>query len=118
MKRKIRLLAFMLAFVTLAVSSFSYTGTSAAPSLGQEKNQLESQLAALKNQSAQLQEQYNEAMKDVNDQKTALSLLYDQISTYQKELETLSELMEEYTAYKALKEKEIDDLNDFGAHVK
>lgn len=112
MKRKIRLLAFMLAFVTLAVSCFSYTGTSAAPSLGQEKNQLESQLAALKNQSAQLQEQYNEAMKDVNDQKTALSLLYDQIATYQKELETLSELMEEYTAYKVLKEKEIDDLNE------
>ena len=110
MKKRIRLISFLLAFITLSMSCMIFTGGSAA-SLGQQKNELESQLSALKSQSAQLKSQYNAALKDVNDQKAAVNLLYDQIETYQKELDTLSALMVEYTALASAKEKEIDALN-------
>ena len=111
MKKRIRVISFMLAFVTFAMSCMLFTGGSAA-SLGQQKNELESQLAALKDQSKKLKDQYNAASKDLSDQQTAVNLLYDQIETYQKELDTLNSLMEEYTALAAAKEKEIDTLNE------
>ncbi len=110
MKKRIRIISFLLAFVTLAMSCMIFTGGSAA-SLGQQKNELESQLSALKSQSAQLKKKYEAAQKDVNEQQTAVNLLYDQIETYQKELNTLNDLMTEYTALAAAKEKEIDTLN-------
>ncbi|MBE6712583.1 MAG: hypothetical protein E7580_03560 [Ruminococcaceae bacterium] len=119
MKRTIRLVSFVLVVVMLALSCPTYTDIQAAPiptvvnaTLGQQKNELESQLAALKSQSADLKEKYDEAVKNVNDQQTALNLLYDQIQTNQKELETLAALMEEYTLLAEEKEKEIDELNE------
>ncbi len=111
MKKRIRMISFLLAFITLAMSCMIFTGGSAA-GLGQQKNELESQLNALKSQSAQLKSQYNVALKNLKDQKAAVNLLYDQIETYQKELDTLSSLMVEYTALAAAKEKEIDVLNE------
>jgi len=110
MKKHIRLVAFILAFVTLAVSCLLFTGGSAA-SLGQQKNELESQLSTLKAQAAELKAKYNVAVKDVANQQNAVNLLYDQIETYQKELDALNSLMVEYTALAAAKEKEIDALN-------
>ncbi|MBQ3076033.1 MAG: peptidoglycan DD-metalloendopeptidase family protein [Clostridia bacterium] len=111
MKKRIRIISFLLAFVMLTLPCLVFTSGSAA-SLGQQKNELESRLAALQSQSAQLKNQYNVALKDVNDQKTVVNLLYDQIETYQKELEALDALMIEYTALAAEKEKEIDRLNE------
>ena len=111
MKKRIRIISFVLAFVMFAMSCMLFTGGSAA-SLGQQKNELESQLKALKDQSKKLKDQYNAASKDLSDQQTAVNLLYDQIETYQKELDTLNSLMSEYTALAAAKEKEIDALNE------
>lgn len=110
MKKRIRLISFLLAFLTLSMSCMIFTGGSAA-SLGQQKNELESQLSALQTQSAELKKKYEAAQKNVNEQQTAVNLLYDQIETYQKELDTLSALMVEYTALASAKEKEIDTLN-------
>ncbi len=111
MKKRIRIISFVLAFVMLAMSCMLFTGGSAA-SLGQQKNELESQLKALKDQSEKLKDQYDAATKDLSDQQTAVNLLYDQIETYQKELDTINSLMEEYTALATAKEKEIDALNE------
>ncbi len=111
MKKRIRIISFVLAFVMLATSCMLFTGGSAA-SLGQQKNELESQLDALKEQTKKLKAQYNAATKDLSDQQTAVNLLYAQIETYQKELDTLNSLMEEYTALATAKEKEIDALNE------
>lgn len=111
MKNRIRILSFVLAFVLFATSCMIFTGSSAA-SLGAQKNELESQLSALKEQQKKLKEQYNAASKDLSDQQAAVNLLYDQIETYQKELDTLNELMAEYTDLAAAKEKESDTLNE------
>ncbi len=111
MKKSRKLICVFLSAVMIVCTCFSFVSSS-AKTLGQQKNELESELAALKAQSAQLKSQYNEAKKDVNDQKRAINLIYDQIETCQKELETLSALMEEYTALAAEKEKEIDALNE------
>lgn len=111
MKKSKRLICLFLSVVMIVCASFSFVSSS-AKTLGQQKNELESELAALKAQSAQLKNQYNEAKKDVNDQKRAINLIYDQIETCQKELETLSALVEEYTALAKEKEKEIDALNE------
>jgi murein DD-endopeptidase MepM/ murein hydrolase activator NlpD len=88
-----------------------FTGTGAA-SLGQQKNELESELASLKNLSAELKTQYQNALKEANDQQKTVNVLYDQIDTYQQQLETVSALIEEYTALASEKEKEIDRLNE------
>ncbi|MBR5296195.1 MAG: peptidoglycan DD-metalloendopeptidase family protein [Clostridia bacterium] len=111
MKKSKRLVCLLLSVVMLLCTSFTFVSGS-AKTLGQQKNELESELAALKSQSAQLKEQYNDAKKDVNDQKRVINLIYDQIETAQKELETISSLMQEYSALAAQKEKEIDELNE------
>ncbi len=111
MKSKKKILCLVLPTVMLLSSCLCFTGGSAA-SLGQQKNELESQLAALKKQEADLKKQYSSAQSDVNDQMRAVNLIYDQIDTYQRQLETISALVLEYTELAAAKEKEIDRLNE------
>ncbi len=111
MKKRKRLVCLLLSAVMLICTSFTFVSGS-AKTLGQQKNELESELASLKSQAADLKNQYNNAKKDLSDQKRVVNLIYDQIETAQKELETISALMEEYTALAAQKEKEIDALNE------
>ncbi len=111
MKKSKKVLCLVLSVVLLFSSCLVFTSGS-AQTLGQQKNELESQLASLKALSDQLRGQYNVAKKDVNDQMKIVNLLYDQIDTYQQELETLTSLMAEYTALAAEKEKQIAELNE------
>lgn len=111
MTKSKKILCVLLSLLMLFGSCLCFTGAGAA-TLGQQKNELESQLAALKQQEASLKKQYSSAQGDVNDQMRVVNLLYDQIDTYQQELETLSALMIEYTELAAAKEKEIDRLNE------
>ncbi len=111
MKRSKRILCIVLSVVMLMGTCLMFTGTGAA-SLGQQKNELESELASLKNLSAQLKAQYDAARKEMNNQQQAVNLIYDQIDTYQQELETITSLIVEYTALASQKEKEIDQLNE------
>lgn len=111
MKRSKRILCLILSVVMLTGSCLLFTSTGAA-SLGQQKNELESELASLKNLSAELKAQYQNALKEANDQKKTVNVIYDQIDTFQQELETISSLIVEYTTLAAQKEKEIDRLNE------
>ncbi len=112
MKQKKRLVALLLVSAMLTTSLYVFTGGAEAKTLGQQKNELESQLSSLKGLSAELKLQYDAAMKDVNDQMAIVNLLYDQIDTHQKELETISALIAGYTDLAAQKEKEIDELTE------
>lgn len=111
MKRNKRILCLVLSALMLASTCLLFTSTGAA-SLGQQKNELESELASLKALSAELKVQYQNALKEANSQQQAVNVLYDQIDTYHQELETISSLIVEYTALADQKEKEIDRLNE------
>ncbi len=110
MKTSKKALCLLLAFVMFCSGCLIFTSGS-AQTLGQQKNELESQLASLKALSEQLRTQYNDVKNDVSDQTKVVNLLYDQIDTYQQELETLSSLISEYNGLAAEKEKQIGELN-------
>lgn len=113
MKRMKRLLALFLCVSTLISFSTLFTAADAS-TLAEDyetKNKLESQLAAIKKQQSEISANLKAAKDKVNNQIQTINLLYDEMEAYQKELETLSSLIEEYTNLAAQKEKEIDELN-------
>ena len=85
--------------------------SSAASSLEQEKDSLESQLEALKKEQASIAAQIQAAKNQINNQKEMIGLLYDEMDAYMKEAETVSALIGEYTLLAQAKEAEIDALN-------
>lgn len=114
MKRMKRILALFLCVTTLISFSALFTAADAS-TLAQDyttKNQLESELASIKKQQAEISANLKAAKDKVNNQLQTINLLYDEMEAYQKELETLASLIEEYTNLAAQKGKEIDELNE------
>ena len=85
MNRKKRIFALVLSVVMLISSCLSLTGAG-APTLGQQKDQLSSQLAAQKKEQERLSALLAEAKKDVNNQLGVIQLLYDEMNSYQNQL--------------------------------
>ena len=113
MKRMKRILALFLC-VTTIVSFSTLFCVADASTLAEDyatKNQLESELKAIKKKQQEINASLKSAKDKVNNQIQTINLLHDEMEAYQKELETLSALIEEYTSLVAQKQQEIDDLN-------
>ncbi len=110
MKQMRRLLALLLCVATLVCISLSFTSATAV-SLGQQKDKLQSQLDSQKKEQATLSAQLSDAKKKVNNQLEVIQLLYDEMNSYQDQLNTIISLISEYNALAKAKEEEIDKLN-------
>ncbi len=113
MKRMKRIIALLLCLSTLVSFSMLFTAADAS-TLAQDyetKNKLESELAAIKKKQSEINSGLKAAKDKVNNQIQTINLLHDEMEAYQKELETLASLIEEYTNLASQKEKEIDALN-------
>ncbi len=114
MKRMKRIIALFLCMTTFISFSLLFTAADAS-TLAQDyetKNKLESELAAIKKQQSEINANLKAAKDKVNNQIQIINLLHDEMEAYQKELETLFSLIEEYTALTDQKQKEIDALNE------
>ncbi len=110
MKRTKKIIALILSISMLVGICLSFTNASAA-TLGQQKDELESQLASIKKEQAAISADLKKAQNQLNNQKQVINLIYDEIDAYQKELETISSLIAEYTQLARQKELEIEELN-------
>ncbi len=111
MKKK-RLLSLFLCIVMLmsTLLMFGADATTLQEDIA-AKNQLESQLKALEEERKQIADRLAAARADEAKAQEEINLLYDEISTYQQQLETQSALIAEYTALAQTKEEEINALN-------
>ncbi len=103
-------ISFLLVFVILIGSCCTFTATGAG-SLTQQKDYLSSQLEAQKKEQKRLAGLLAEAKKKANNQLAALQLIYDEMNSYQDQIDTISSLIMEYTELTKAKEAEIDLLN-------
>lgn len=111
MKRTKRIITLILSVVMLTSACLSMTSGSAA-TLGQQKDQLSSQLATQKEEQKRLNAQLQEAKKDVNNQLAVIQIIYDEMNSYQDQLNTITSLIVEYKALTVVKEAEIEKLNE------
>ncbi|MBQ4037101.1 MAG: peptidoglycan DD-metalloendopeptidase family protein [Clostridia bacterium] len=112
--KKIRITALLLSMTLLFTTCLMFTGAGAT-TLSQDiatKNELESQLKALEEKRKQISAALTAARNDVAAAEKEVNLLYDEIGTYQEQVETLSTLVAEYSALAEAKEEEIDRLNE------
>lgn len=105
-----RIVSLILCVVMLTTACVWFSSADAA-TLAQQKDELSSQLAAQKKEQERLSALLAEAKKDVNGQLTAIQIIYDEMNSYQDQLNTLAALITEYTQLTQAKEAEIDTLN-------
>ncbi len=110
MSRTKKSIAMLLAVILFVTGLLSFTSTSAI-TLGQQKDQLQSKLDAQKKEQARIQANLAEARKEVNNQLQVLQYIYDEMNSCQDQINTLSELILDYTNLAQAKEEEIDRLN-------
>ncbi|MBR7166083.1 MAG: hypothetical protein IKD18_07375, partial [Clostridia bacterium] len=108
MKRSKRLISFLLCFAMVLGCCSLFSG---AATYEQQKNELNSLLASQKKELASLQNDLARAKKEVSDQLVIIRLLYDEMNSYQDQLNTVVSLISEYTALAKAKEAEIEVLN-------
>ncbi len=105
-----RSLSFLICIVILVGSCVSFTAAGAG-SLNQQKDYLSSQLETQKKEQQRLAGLLAEAKKKANNQLYTLQILYDEMNSYQDQINTISSLIMEYTELARAKENEIDELN-------
>lgn len=108
---KKRLTAAILALVMLFSSCVLFRTSFYAASLNDQKNSLQSRLKILEKDKAAASSALAEAKKKANEQARVVELMYEEIDLCQQELDTLSELIEEYQSLKEEKEREIEEIN-------
>ena len=109
-----RITALLLTFAMLFSSCVMFRTSSFAASVSEltrQKNSLESNLKSLAKNKAEAASALAEAKKKTNEQARVVELMYEEIDICQQELDTLSELIEQYYALKEEKEREIEEIN-------
>ncbi|MBQ3865933.1 MAG: peptidoglycan DD-metalloendopeptidase family protein [Clostridia bacterium] len=110
-QNRIRNVAFVLMLAILFVSCVTFQGSVYAEDLRGQQSALESRLAQLKKDQEAIAKSLSEARSKTNEQLKVIELMYNEIDSYQSELNTLSELIEEYSALANEKQRQIEELN-------
>lgn len=112
MKKRTKLIALLLVLAMIAGIALAIPGGAASISQNQNQyNRLESELKSIKESQAAIQKNLADARAQAQSQQKIVNLIYDEIESFQKELDTTSALIEEYTALVQVKEQQIAELN-------
>ncbi len=111
MKLKFRLLAAILMIAVFSVAFLPYQESISAASLEQQYDETASKLRDAKKNRDDISEQLKKAKENLADKQKIVALLYEEIDSYQTELNLIGQLITEYNALIAEKEKQIEELN-------
>ena len=114
MRLKRRIWTAILCTVMLFTACFSFSASEsvlAATDLKTQQSQLEAKLSQLKKNQEAIASSLAEAKSKTKEQAKIVSLLYEEIDSYQSQLDVIAELIEEYRAIVQEKKARIEELN-------